>query len=241
MTMLHRLLLSRAARRVFVATMAVGAILITGASVAYFDPDDLHPFVLEKLPLPLEDVWLTALHVHVVAAALSLPACLLLISRTFLRRCPGAHRIVGRVAGAVMVLALVPTGAWLAFFAKGGWPSTTGFLASGAIVAVAMVRAVIAARAKDYAAHRRFVLHVVAQMSVAVTSRAMLVGLDLVGFDADAAYLVALWLPVVGSAWAAEFLAAQPAAIARRMHALPVVPRVRHVPAHELRGVGRAA
>jgi hypothetical protein len=170
---------------------------------------------------------MTALHVHVVAAALSLPACLLLLSKTIMRRAPRVHRYLGRVVGCAVLFALVPSGAWLAWFAKGGWPSTVGFLASGAIVAFAMVRAIGAARARDYVAHRRYVLHVVAQMSVAVTSRAMLIGLDAAGMDPDVAYLVALWIPVVASALLAEMIAAGAhAPPARRPREIAVLPRV---------------
>ena len=81
---------------------------------------------------------------------------------------------------------------------------TAGFLVSAAIVARFMVRGVLAARRGDIVLHRRAMRHVVAQMSVAVTSRAMLLGLDAVGFDPDLAYVVALWGPVLASAAAVE-------------------------------------
>ena len=58
---------------------------------------------------------------------------------------------------------------------------TAGFLVSAAIVARFMVRGVLAARRGDIVLHRRAMRHVVAQMSVAVTSRAMLLGFDAVG------------------------------------------------------------
>jgi hypothetical protein len=41
-------------------------------------------------------------------------------------------------------------------------------------------------------------------MSVAITSRAMLFGLDAAGIDPDIAYVVALWAPVLASAAVAE-------------------------------------
>jgi hypothetical protein len=100
----------------------------------------------------------------------------------------------------------VPSGSYLALFAKGGAPATAGFLASGAIAAAAMVQAIREARARRFPAHRRFVLHVLAQLSVAVTSRAMLSGFDAVAFDPDRAYLIALWLPVAASAAAVELI-----------------------------------
>jgi hypothetical protein len=48
--------------------------------------------------------------------------------------------------------------------------------------------------------------HVVAQMSVAVTSRALLMALDARGVDPDTAYVIALWLPVLGSAAVVEVM-----------------------------------
>jgi len=61
-----------------------------------------------------------------------------------------------------------------------------------------------AARRGDLVSHRRAMRHVVGQMSVAVTSRAMLLGFDAVGFDPDLAYVIALWVPVIGSALVVE-------------------------------------
>jgi len=191
----------RLSRLVWTATgllLALGSAAITLSSVIYFG-EDLAPFVLEKLPLPLEDLWMMALRAHVVAAAVCLPGCLLLSSSYVLRRAPRFHRWLGRLTGTLVLLALVPSGFYLALFAKGGLPSTVGFMLSGAVVAVAMVQGVRAARARRFLEHRRWVWHVLAQLSVAVTSRAMLFAFDAAAVDENLAYLVSLWLPVVGS------------------------------------------
>lgn len=202
----------RLVRTAWLSALALGSMAITRASLDYFGADQ-PAFVIEKLPLPWEQIWLGALKIHVAAAALALPGCLLLVSPWVLRCAPRFHRYAGRVTAAVVLLALVPSGAYLALFAKGGAPSAAGFLLSGAIVATAMVQAIRAARARRLADHRRFALHVLAQLSVAVTSRAMIFVLDAKGFDPDRAYLIALWLPVAASALAVEF-------ICRRNHAL---------------------
>ena len=153
--------------------LGVGALVIGWASRVYFASDELAPFVIEKLPLPHEDLWLAALKVHVVAASFALPACLLLSWKRMLR-VPRTHRWLGRATGAVILAALVPSGLYLSRFAKGGAPATVGFALSGLIVAVAMVWGIGRARAKDYIGHRRCMLHVLAQLSVAVTSRTLL-------------------------------------------------------------------
>jgi hypothetical protein len=195
----------RLVRSAWLSALALGSLAISRGSLDYFGAD-LPAFVVEKLPLPWEQVWLAALKLHVVAAAFALPGCLVLTSRTVLARAPRFHRWAGRVTAAVVLLALVPSGSYLALFAKGGAPATAGFLTSGAITAAAMVQAIREARARRFLAHRRFVLHVLAQLSVAVTSRAMLFGFDAVAFDPARAYLIALWLPVAASAAAVELI-----------------------------------
>jgi uncharacterized membrane protein len=192
-------------RRSFLVVMLVGSALITASSLAYFDFDTLPAFVIEKLPVRFEALWLASLRIHVAAASLALPLCLVLTTRSLQRRL-ALHRWLGRVGGVVVLLALVPSGVVLAFDAKGGGVVTAGFLLAAAIIAWFMVRGVMAARRGDVVLHRRAMRHVVGQMSVAVTSRAMLLGLDAVGFNPDVAYVVALWGPVLASAAVVELV-----------------------------------
>lgn len=221
-------------RGLWLLALAAGSLAIAAGSVAYFDAEELPPFVIEKLPLPMEDLWLFALKFHVVAAAFALPACIILSLKVMLRY-PRVHRWLGRVTGVVVLFVLAPSGFYLSLFAKGGIASTLGFMLSGVIVVVAMVKGVTTARAKDFVAHRRFALHVLAQLSVAVTSRALLYALDGANVDPDGAYLFSLWAPVLGSALAVELLVARPP---RRKHheadSLPVDAR------HGQPGLGHA-
>jgi hypothetical protein len=176
--------------------LGLGALIIGWGSRVYFASDELAPFVIEKLPLPHEDLWLAALKAHVVAASFALPACLLLSLKHTLRF-PRMHRWLGRGTGAIVLTTLVPSGLYLSLFAKGGAPATVGFALSGLIVALAMMWGIRRARAKDYVGHRRCMLHVLAQLSVAVTSRTLLSLLDAAGIDPEPAYLFALWVPVL--------------------------------------------
>jgi len=183
----------------FFLAMVAGWLGIVVMSLSYFLGVP-HPFVVEKLPLRHEAAFLVVLKTHVAAAIFSLPACLVLLSARFRARFLRAHRWLGRATGVIVLLALVPSGFVLALTARGGMAGTLGFALSGVIVVVAMVRAVARARAGDVGAHRRAARHVVAQLSVAVTSRAMLAGFGSLGLHGDDAYLVALWIPVLGSA-----------------------------------------
>jgi uncharacterized membrane protein YozB (DUF420 family) len=191
--------------RLFLLAMLAGSALITASSLAYFDFETLPPFVIEKLPVRFEALWLASLRTHVAAASVAFPLCLALTTRA-LRRRVEVHRWLGRFTGVVVLFALVPSGILLAFDAKGGRVVTAGFLLSAAIVAWAMVGGVIAARRGEVARHQRAMRHVLAQMSVAVTSRALLLAFDAAGTDPDFAYVVALWGPVLVSAAVAEIV-----------------------------------
>jgi uncharacterized membrane protein len=185
--------------------MLAGSALIAATSLVYFERHSLPPFAIEKFPLRFEALWLASLRVHVASALLALPLCLVLLTR-YLKRRPVWHRALGRVAGIVVLGFVVPSGVILAFAAKGGALVTAGFLLSAAIVAWGVAHGVSAARRRELAAHARAMRHVVAQMSVAVTSRVLIVALDFAAVAPDVAYVVALWGPVLASAALAELM-----------------------------------
>lgn len=191
--------------RLFLVGMLSGSALMTWMSLPYFDFGRVPPFMLEKLPLAFERLWLTSLRIHVASALVALPLCLLSMTR-FLQRRPAWHRFVGRVTGVLLLVPMVPTGVVLAFDAKGGAFVSAGFLLSAAIVAGCTVAGVLAARRRDLTTHAHMMRHVVAQMSVAVTSRVLIVLLDVAGMEPDTAYVVALWGPVLLSAAVAELV-----------------------------------
>jgi len=190
----------------FALAMVAGTVAIAAGGAAYFNAEEYAPFVIEKLPLADEEFYQRALQVHVVSASFALPACVALLSAWLLRKAPRLHRYLGRVTGLVVLAALAPSGFYLSHLAKGGPAGVAGFVLSGVIVVAAMVWGVVTARRRQFVAHRRAMWHVTAQLSVAVTSRAMLFVLDAANVEATFAYLLSLWLPVVGSAVAVELL-----------------------------------
>jgi hypothetical protein len=228
-----------ALRALVLVMLAAGSAAITASSLTYFG-DELAPFVMEKLPLPLEGIWMRALQLHVVAAAISLPGCVLLTLGVVIRR-RRLHRWIGRVIAAVALFALVPSGLYLSWFAKGGALATAGFALSGAVVAGGMIQGVRAARARRFVEHRRWVLHVLAQLAVAVASRAMLFAFDAAAVDEQLAYLISLWVPVVAGLALVELWTAKPrtrtrtALFPRRTHEAPVDTRHPHLLPYDLR------
>jgi hypothetical protein len=219
-----RCFFARLAGRLFLLGMLAGSALMAWVSLPYFELGTLPPFMLEKLPLEFERLWLAALRIHVASALVALPLCLLLTTR-FLQRRAAWHRFLGRSTGVLLLVPLVPTGVVLAFDAKGGAIVTAGFLLSAAIVAGCTVAGVLSARRRDLALHARMMRHVVAQMSVAVTSRVLIVVLDVVGMEPGVAYVVALWGPVLLSAGVAELVSFRLPVRAPKLLHLERIPR----------------
>lgn len=213
-------MLKRVSQTLMWLYLGLGSFIITLSSVVYFNKNERAAFIIEKLPLPAESLYLVVLRLHVIAAALALPGCLILSSKTILKRWPTFHRWCGRTVGGLVLGILVPSGFYLSFWARGGWGATLGFMLSGAIVMVAMVQGIRAARAKQFVRHRRFVFHVLGQLSVAVTSRVMLYVLESSNINLDFAYLVSLWVPVLGTFALVEYLASpiQPKLISRSFY-----------------------
>lgn len=198
--------MKRAAQTFIWLVLALGSLAVTYASAVYFEANQRPPFLIEKLPLSNESLYLWILRVHVAAAALALPGCLILVSGWVLKRWPRFHRWCGRIVGLDVLAVLAPSGFYLAFFARAGIGSTLGFLLTGGIAVWAMLQAIRWARARRFARHRLYAFHVLGQLSVAVTSRAMLFALESSNLNPDLAYLLSLWIPVVGTFALVQYL-----------------------------------
>lgn len=195
-------------RRSLMGALQLLLLLVVGlmwiASASYLELGRRHPFVLDKLPLTHPEWFLGALWVHVPSSLVALPAC---IGLTTIARRPalhGLHRWLGRLTGILVLFAVVPSGLVLSLYARGGLPSTVGFGLTGIIAFAAMVASVRAARRRRFREHRRYSLHVSAQLAVAVISRVMLAIAELNGAHGDGVYIAALWLPVLGGLVFAE-------------------------------------
>ena len=107
-------------------------------------------------------------------------------------RRPGLHRALGRLyglailIGAVGSLALVPSFTGTAFAA-------VGFVVLAGLWLVTTGLGIRAARARDFATHRRWMLRSVALTFAAVTLRVMMAPLMAAGWSVDETYQITAW------------------------------------------------
>ena len=94
-----------------------------------------------------------AFYTHIVFGPLVLVLGTLLISHRFRNRWPRWHRIFGRIQTACILLCVVPSGSWMAFYADAGVVAGAGF------AALSLATAVFAILGFRAAVRRRFVQH----------------------------------------------------------------------------------
>lgn len=150
------------------------------------------------------------LYLHVTGAMLALATAPWQLSRTLRRRAPRVHRVLGRLFGAGVLVGGIG-GLGLAPTAFGGPVARVGFAALAVAWLSTTALGISAARRRDLATHRRWMVRAVALTFAAVTLRLYLVAwgsLDAAGLapgtfaQAYAAVAWLAWVPNLAVAWA---------------------------------------
>jgi uncharacterized membrane protein len=145
----------------------------------------------------------TPLLVHVVSAATALLVMPFQFTTRLRLRRPGLHRWTGRIY-AVAVLLGGLSGIKLALGGIHGPVMQSGFATLGALWIATTFVAIMAARRRDLAAHRRWIVYSAALTFAAVTLRLQIPTLDALGYDYDVFYPVVAWtswLPNLLAVW----------------------------------------
>ena len=189
-------LLRRIEQTLFYVVLLGGTALIVWESRNYFLPDRIHPFMMERIELSVEDWWRYFLLVHVAGGLLCLCASLLQYSKVLLRRAPSIHRYLGRIYALSIITVVFPTGVALAFVAKGGSGGTFGFLVLSFATLATLLLGMVAIYKKNLRAHQAWISRSFALVTSAITFRAFQIGLSYLSDDPDRVYQSALWMSI---------------------------------------------
>jgi len=144
------------------------------------------------------------IYTHVFGSAVALALGPFQFSSMLRERWPVLHRLLGRLYLGVGVLVGGLAGLYMAFHAVGGLAARLGF----ACLAVAWLysgsRAYLAVRARDFMAHRRWMVRNFALTFAAVTLRLYLPASVALGVTFEVAYSVIAWLCWLPNLVAAE-------------------------------------
>ena len=117
---------------------------------------------------------------HIVFGPVALLLGTVLISEHFRARLPRGHRILGRVQTVCVLLLIVPSGLWMAFYADAGVIAGTGFAALSLATGGFAVLGFRAAIRRRLVQHRRWMWRCYLMMFSAVVLR-IIGGIALIG------------------------------------------------------------
>ena len=150
--------------------------------------------------------WKTAFYVHVFCSIAALTAGFTQFSARFLRERRPLHRIIGRVYAYDILVVNFPTGLVLAVCANGMLPGRAAFVLLDCLWFAFTLVAVVAARRRQFARHRDFMIRSYALTLSAITLRTWKVILSN-SFDIEPIrlYMIEAWIGFVPNLVFAEW------------------------------------
>lgn len=146
------------------------------------------------------------IHTHIFASALALVLGPLQFSTGLRSRWPALHRWLGRVYLGVAVALGGTAGLYMSWHAFGGTVAELGFASLAIGWLYSGGRAFLAARSRDFASHRRWMVRNFALTFAAVTLRLYLPPVFIFGWPFAASYAAISWLCWVPNLLVAEWL-----------------------------------
>lgn len=147
------------------------------------------------------------INTHIFASLLALVLGPFQFSTTLRSRRPWLHRWLGRVYLGVAVAVGGTAGLYMSYYAFGGVVAKLGFAALAVSWLCTGLRAFAAARRRDFASHRRWMIRNFALTFAAVTLRLYLPPVFILGLPFATAYAAISWLCWVPNLLVAEWLA----------------------------------
>lgn len=134
-----------------------------------------------------------AFYPHIAVGPVTLILGMVLLSDRFRRRFPGWHARLGKVQVTCILLLLVPSGFWLAFYAQAGWGVKIGFallaISTGLCAGMGWKTAI----QRRFQQHRLWMWRCYVLLCSAVVLRLIAGFFTITGVDEEWTYLLAAW------------------------------------------------
>lgn len=151
-------------------------------------------------------VYQFAFYMHIAAGPSTLLFGLLLTNKTLRDRYRTLHRVLGRIQCGCILLLLLPSGLWMAFYAETGAVAGTGFGTLAVVTAICTIMGLRSAVNKKMVQHRTWMCRCFVLLCSAVVQR-MMGGLGTVlEIQSPWAYPVISWASWLGPLLVFEFI-----------------------------------
>lgn len=152
-------------------------------------------------------IWKLAFYTHVFSSVLCLCAGFTQFSTYVLRYHKKLHRFIGKMYAYNIMLINFPAGMIMAFYANGHLPTKIAFIILDSLWFLFTYKAVIAIKAKDIKAHKRFMIRSYALTCSAITLRMWkLILSHSFNIDPQVLYMIDAWMGFVPNLLFAEWL-----------------------------------
>ena len=183
--------------------MITFAMSIVWNSAEYFISGYTPAFLIEKLPISSNSVWLTAFRFHIVSSCLCLSVGFPLFF-PFLLRFRRLHFVLGYIYFNAVFWVAAPTGLFLSLFAKGGAMAAVGFAATGLVWWWTTLCGYTAIRRGEVSEHIRWMARSFSTALSAVFFRVIQIVLGWMAIHPETNYIASVWLSLFASVWLAE-------------------------------------
>ncbi|MEO1050972.1 MAG: DUF2306 domain-containing protein [Bacteroidota bacterium] len=191
---------------VILLTLGFFTLLMVQITLPYLDFNDRTAFLRIKQWIIHNQVWKTAFYVHVITSCFCLIAGFTQFSKSLMNARPNIHRYLGWLYVITVLGFSGPSGLIMSVFANGGLISQTAFTTLSVLWIAFTWLALSKARARDFKAHREFMIRSYALTLSAITLRAWkyLIVFFLRPQPMDA-YMIVAWLGWVPNLLFAEW------------------------------------
>ncbi len=189
--------------RVWVVAMIGRAGLIVWNSSEYFQSEYTPAFLVEKLPVSRNAIWLTAFRFHVISACVCFVVGFPLFFPSLLRF-RRLHFALGYIYFNAVLWVAAPTGLIMSPFAKGGLVAAAGFAVTGLAWWWTTWCGYAAIRRSDVPTHIRWMVRSFSIALSAVFFRMIQTGLGWMSVDPGLNYIASVWLSLLASVWLSE-------------------------------------
>ena len=184
---------------------AVFGMLLTIAQYGSFRTDV--GFLLFKQDYLDIKIWKIAFYTHVFSSVFCLCAGFTQFSHHVLKHYKKLHRFMGKMYAYNIMLINFPAGMIMAFYANGHLPSKIAFILLDSLWLLFTYKAVVAIKAKDIKAHKRFMIRSYALTCSAITLRMWkLILSNSFHIDPQVLYMIDAWMGFVPNLLFAEWL-----------------------------------
>ena len=134
-----------------------------------------------------------AFYTHIVSGPIALLLGMVLINERFRVTFRRGHRVLGRIQTACVLLLVVPSGLWMAFYAESGFIASTGFASLAVATGLCVAFGFRSAICRKFSDHRRWMWRCYLLLCSAVVLRIMGGVVTVMDLTTPWSYPIAAW------------------------------------------------